>query len=139
MNQQCDFSDLVLNQHNYQEGRLEEKDCHQQQSCHHWDLEPPAFHEEHRCQGCSYQLPVTPFQLSSFREQLFNIIFILSRLTRGSAAASWGLLSFVVAVSSTGAEAFASIDMSLTLSSLVSSREVLFVLEVELSDFDCSF
>ena len=31
-----------------QEGRLEEKDCHQQQSCHHWDLEPPAFHEEHR-------------------------------------------------------------------------------------------
>ena len=50
-----------------------------------------------------------------------------------------GLLSLVVAVSSTGAEAFASIDLSLTLSSLVSSRGVLFVLEVELSDFDCSF
>jgi len=138
MNQQCDFSDLVLNQHNYQEGRLEEKDCHQQQSCHHWDLEPPAFHEEHRCQGCSYQLPVTPFQLSSFREQLFNI-FIFVEINQRFSSIIVGLLSLVVAVSSTGAEAFASIDMSLTLSSLVSSREVLFVLEVELSDFDCSF
>ena len=138
MNQQCDFSDLVLNQHNYQEGRLEEKDCHQQQSCHHWDLEPPAFHEEHRCQGCSYQLPVTPFQLSSFREQLFNI-FIFVEINQRFSSFIVGLLSLVVAVSSTGAEAFASIDMSLTLSSLVSSREVLFVLEVELSDFDCSF
>ena len=138
MNQQCDFSDLVLNQHNYQEGRLEEKDCHQQQSCHHWDLEPPAFHEEHRCQGCSYQLPVTPFQLSSFREQLFNI-FIFVEINQRFSSIIVVLLSLVVAVSSTGAEAFASIDMSLTLSSLVSSREVLFVLEVELSDFDCSF
>ena len=138
MNQQCDFSDLVLNQHNYQEGRLEEKDCHQQQSCHHWDLEPPAFHEEHRCQGCSYQLPVTPFQLSSFREQLFKI-FIFVEINQRFSSFIVGLLSLVVAVSSTGAEAFASIDMSLTLSSLVSSREVLFVLEVELSDFDCSF
>ena len=138
MNQQCDFSDLVLNQHNYQEGRLEEKDCHQQQSCHHWDLEPPAFHEEHRCQGCSYQLPVTPFQLSSFREQLFNI-FIFVEINQRFSSIIVGLLSLVVAVSSSGAEAFASIDMSLTLSSLVSSREVLFVLEVELSDFDCSF
>lgn len=138
MNQQCDFSDLVLNQHNYQEGRLEEKDCHQQQSCHHWDLEPPAFHEEHRCQGCSYQLPVTPFQLSSFREQLFKI-FIFVEINQRFSSIIVGLLSLVVAVSSTGAEAFASIDMSLTLSSLVSSREVLFVLEVELSDFDCSF
>ena len=138
MNQQCDFSDLVLNQHNYQEGRLEEKDCHQQQSCHHWDLEPPAFHEEHRCQGCSYQLPVTPFQLSSFREQLFKI-FIFVEINQRFSSIIVGLLSLVVAVSSTGAEAFASIDMSLTLSSLVSLREVLFVLEVELSDFDCSF
>ena len=138
MNQQCDFSDLVLNQHNYQEGRLEEKDCHQQQSCHHWDLEPPAFHEEHHCQGCSYQLPVTPFQLSSFREQLFKI-FIFVEINQRFSSIIVGLLSLVVAVSSTGAEAFASIDMSLTLSSLVSSREVLFVLEVELSDFDCSF
>ena len=138
MNQQCDFSDLVLNQHNYQEGRLEEKDCHQQQSCHHWDLEPPAFHEEHRCQGCSYQLPVTPFQLSSFREQLFKI-FIFVEINQRFSSSIVGLLSLVVAVSSTGAEAFASIDMSLTLSSLVSSRGVLFVLEVELSDFDCSF
>ena len=138
MNQQCDFSDLVLNQHNYQEGRLEEKDCHQQQSCHHWDLEPPAFHEEHHCQGCSYQLPVTPFQLSSFREQLFKI-FIFVEINQRFSSIIVGLLSLVVAVSSTGAEAFASIDMSLTLSSLVSSRGVLFVLEVELSDFDCSF
>ena len=138
MNQQCDFSDLVLNQHNYQEGRLEEKDCHQQQSCHHWDLEPPAFHEEHRCQGCSYQLPVTPFQLSSFREQLFKI-FIFVEINQRFSSSIVGLLSLVVAVSSTGAEAFASIDLSLTLSSLVSSRGVLFVLEVELSDFDCSF
>ena len=121
-----------------QEGRLEEKDCHQQQSCHHWDLEPPAFHEEHRCQGCSYQLPVTPFQLSSFREQLFNI-FIFVEINQRFSSIIVVLLSLVVAVSSTGAEAFASIDMSLTLSSLVSSSGALFVLEVELTDFDCSF
>ena len=59
------------------------------------------------------------------------------RLSRGSAA-SRELFS-LVAVSSTGAEAFASIDMSLTFSSLVSSSGALFVLEVELPDFDCSF